>query len=54
MKVSATDMTTFCVRITIIFLLCNAVHNYSDGSVGETLYVGLYYGSGGGTLLYVF
>ena len=30
----------------------NAVHNDSDGSVGETLYVGLYYGSGGGTLLY--
>ena len=27
----------------------NAAHNDSDGSVGETLYVGLYYGSGGGT-----
>ena len=27
----------------------NAVHNDSDQSVGETVYVGLYYGSGGGT-----
>ena len=27
----------------------NAVHNDSDGSVGETVYVGLYYGSEGGT-----
>ena len=26
----------------------NAVHNDSDPSVGETVYVGLYYGSGGG------
>ena len=29
------------------FIATNAVHNDSDGSVGETLYVGLY-GSGGG------
>ena len=27
----------------------NVTHNDSDGSVGETVYVGLYYGSGGGT-----
>ena len=27
----------------------NAVHDDSDPSVGETVYVGLYYGSGGGT-----
>ena len=27
----------------------NAVHDDSDQSVGETVYVGLYYGSGGGT-----
>ena len=27
----------------------NAVHNNSDESVGETVYVGLYYGSGGGS-----
>ena len=27
----------------------NAVHNDSDQSVGETVYVGLYYGSDGGT-----
>ena len=27
----------------------NAVHNDSDRSVGETVYVGLYYGSEGGT-----
>ena len=27
----------------------NAVHNDSDPSVGETVYVGLYYGSEGGT-----
>ena len=27
----------------------NAVHNDNDQSVGETVYVGLYYGSGGGT-----
>ena len=30
----------------------NAVHNDSDQSVGETVYVGLYYGSGGGTCIY--
>ena len=29
------------------FIATNATHNDSDGSVGETLYVGLY-GSGGG------
>ena len=27
----------------------NAAHDDSDQSVGETVYVGLYYGSGGGT-----
>ena len=32
----------YCVIAT------NAVHNDSDQSVGETVYVGLYYGSGGG------
>ena len=31
----------------------NAVHDDSDESVGETIYVGLYYGSGGGKSLYV-
>ena len=29
----------------------NAVHNDSDPSVGETVYVGLYYGSGGGNCI---
>ena len=31
----------------------NAVHNDSDPSVGETVYVGLYYGSRGGTLFFL-
>ena len=31
------------------FIATNAVNEVNDGSVGETVYVGLYYGSGGGT-----